>query len=316
MTNNASLDTAVDAGPGAPAPTGAAVLLSGLRKRYGPTVAVDGVDLTIAPGEVVALLGPNGAGKSTTIDMMLGLTKPDAGSARVFGRAPHDAIRAGHVGAMLQIGQLLPDITVREVVALVASLHRHPLPVTEALERAGIADLAKRRAGKLSGGQMQRVRFAMAIVPDPDLVVLDEPTAGMDVESRLAFWQSMRRQAEAGKTVLFATHYLEEADEQADRIVMIRKGQIVADGSTTEIKSIVTERVIRATLPHADRSALQALPGVERADVHGTSVEMHCTDSDAALRALLSGYADARHVEVTGADLTEAFLALTSGEDK
>ncbi|MBO0830322.1 MAG: ABC transporter ATP-binding protein [Streptosporangiales bacterium] len=315
MTNDVYLPTAVDAVADTAAATGAAVLLSGLRKRYGPTTAVDGVDLAIAPGEVVALLGPNGAGKSTTIDMMLGLTKPDAGSARVFGLGPQDAIRAGHVGAMLQIGQLLPDITVREVVALVASLHRHPLTVTEALQRAGIADLARRRAGKLSGGQMQRVRFAMAIVPDPDLVVLDEPTAGMDVESRVAFWQSMRRQAEVGKTVLFATHYLEEADEQADRVVMIRNGRVVADGSTTEIKSIVTERVIRATLPGAERAALQALPGVDRVDVHGTSVELHCTDSDAALRALLSAYADARHVEVTGADLTEAFLALTGGED-
>ncbi|MGH3096706.1 MAG: ABC transporter ATP-binding protein, partial [Streptosporangiales bacterium] len=243
MTETSTLAAGHPVGPAG----GAAVALAGLRKTYGPTIAVDGVDLVVAPGEVVALLGPNGAGKSTTIDMMLGLTRPDTGTSALFGLDPRQAIQAGHVGAMLQIGQLLPDVTVKEVVSLVASLHTHPLLVTEALERAGIPDLAKRKAVKLSGGQMQRVRFAMAIVADPDLLVLDEPTAGMDVSSRVAFWKAMRAQAESGRTVLFATHYLEEADEQADRIVMIRAGRIVADGSTTEIKSIVTERLIRAT---------------------------------------------------------------------
>lgn len=297
------------------APAGAAVTLTGLRKAYGRTVAVDGVDLTIAPGEVVALLGPNGAGKSTTIDMMLGLSRPDAGTAEIFGRSPQDAIGEGHVGAMLQIGQLLPDITVREVVALVASLHRLSLPVGEALERAGIAELARRRAGKLSGGQMQRVRLAMAIVPDPELIVLDEPTAGMDVESRIAFWASMRSEARAGKTVLFATHYLEEADEHADRIVMIRGGRVVADGSATEIKAIGTMHVIRATLADVDTDRLAELPGVASASRHGTSVELRCSDSDAALYALLERHHGVRHIEVSGADLTEAFLTLTSGED-
>lgn len=298
------------------APDGAAIALSGLRKAYGPTVAVDGVDLVVAPGEVVALLGPNGAGKSTTIDMMLGLAVPASGSARLFGLEPGEAIARGHVGAMLQLGDLLPDATVRELVSLVASLHRHPLPVQEALERAGIPELAKRKAEKLSGGQMQRVRFAMAVVADPDLLVLDEPTAGMDVSSRVAFWKAMRAQADTGRTVLFATHYLEEADEQADRIIMIKSGRIVADGSTTQIKSIVTERVIRATLPGSDRVALAALPGVDAASVHGNSIELACTDADAALRALLAAHEDARDIEVTGAGLTDAFLALTAGEGK
>lgn len=309
MTANPNTDVAPPIGAASPA--GAAIALSGLRKRFGQTVAVGGVDLTVAPGEVVALLGPNGAGKSTTIDMLLGLATPDDGTAHVFDRTPHQAIATGHVGAMLQIGQLLPDITVKEIVTMIASLHRHPLTVVDALERAGVADLAGRRAGRLSGGQMQRVRFAMAIVADPDLIVLDEPTAGMDVESRLAFWQSMRAQAQGGKTVLFATHYLEEADEHADRIVVMNGGLIVADGSTTEVKSIVSGRVVRATLPRADEQALHELPGVEQAAVHGSSVELRCTDSDATLRALLAQYPDARDIEVSGADLTDAFLALT-----
>ncbi|MGH3094782.1 MAG: ABC transporter ATP-binding protein [Streptosporangiales bacterium] len=305
--------------PVAPAPPdvgGAAIALSGLRKTYGQTVAVDGVDLVVAPGEVVALLGPNGAGKSTTIDMLLGLAVPAAGSARLFGLPPTEAIARGHVGAMLQLGDLLPEVTVKELVSLVASLHRHPLPVGEALERAGILELAKRKAEKLSGGQMQRVRFAMAVVADPDLLVLDEPTAGMDVSSRVAFWNAMRAQAGAGRTVLFATHYLEEADEHADRIIMITSGRIVADGSTTQIKSIVTERVIRATLPGADHGVLAALPGVETVQVHGNSIELACADADAALRALLRAHEDARDIEVTGAGLTDAFLALTAEENR
>lgn len=292
-----------------------AVELDGLSKSYGRTLAVDAIDLAIRQGDVVALLGPNGAGKSTTIDMLLGLIKPDRGSVRLFGGSAEAAVRQGRVGAMLQDGQVPPDLSVRELVVLVAGLHREPLPVHEALERAGVADLAKRRAGKLSGGQMQRVRFALAMVSDPDVLVLDEPTAGMDVASRLAFWTSMRKHAAAGRTVLFATHYLEEADEHADRIVVIRQGSIVADGSTTEIKSVISERTVKATLADADSDRLAALPGVVSVTVRGNTVELRCSDSDAALRALLAGYPDAQGIEVSGAGLTDAFVALT-GEQR
>jgi ABC-2 type transport system ATP-binding protein len=200
---------------------GAAVVLTGLRKHYGEVRAVDGVDLTIAPGEVVALLGPNGAGKSTTVDMLLGLTTPDAGAVTIFGSDPHGAVADGRIGAMLQGGALLEDATVGETVGMVASLHRKPLPVAEALRRAGIEDLADRRSTKLSGGQKQRVRFAVAMVSDPDLLVLDEPTAAMDVQTRREFWLSMQEFTDAGRTVLFATHYLEEAEEYADRVVFL-----------------------------------------------------------------------------------------------
>jgi ABC-2 type transport system ATP-binding protein len=217
---------------------GAAVRLTGLRKHYADVRAVDGVDLTIAPGEIVALLGPNGAGKSTTADMILGLTKPDNGEVTVFGTSPDKAVAIGAIGAMLQGGALLDDATVSEMVTMVASLHRKPMPVKEALRRAGIDDLADRRPTKLSGGQKQRVRFAVALVSDPDLLVLDEPTAAMDVGTRREFWKSMYEYTASGRTVLFATHYLEEAEEFADRVVLMRGGKIVADGSVAEVRAL------------------------------------------------------------------------------
>ena len=288
----------------------AAVALRGLTKRYGPVTAVDNLDLAIHPGEVVALLGPNGAGKSTTIDMLLGLARPDAGSARLFGLAPDEAIRRGRVGALLQSGGLLPDLTVREIVQLAGSLQHSHRSIAEVLDRAGVADLAGRRVGRLSGGQQQRVRFAMALVADPDLIVLDEPTTGLDVEARRAFWAQLREETDQGRTVLFATHYLDEADAYADRIVLMRTGQVVADGTAGQIKAVVSGRTIRATLPGADLAALAALPGVDQVDSRGESVLMHCTDSDAALRALVST-TPARDIEVVARGLEDAFIALT-----
>jgi ABC-2 type transport system ATP-binding protein len=289
-----------------------AVRLSGLVKSYGKVRAVQGVDLDIAPGEVVALLGPNGAGKSTTIDMLLGLTMPDEGTASIFGNDPVRAVAAGDVGAMLQSGTLLPDVTVGELVETFAALHKRPLPVADALARAGIADLAKRATAKLSGGQAQRVRFALAVVPDPDLLVLDEPTVGMDVEARRAFWATMRELTASGRTVLFATHYLEEADDFADRIVLMRAGTIVADGSAAAIKGRVSGRTISAHVPNADRAALARLPGVAAVEVRGEQVRLSCRDSDRALRALLATHSDASEVEVRSVDLEDAFLALTT----
>lgn len=289
-----------------------AVRLTGLRKRYGPVQAVDGVDLLIAPGEVVALLGPNGAGKSTTVDMLLGLTGPDEGQAAIFGRSPREAVAAGEVGAMLQDGALLEDATVAETVGLVAALHRAPLPVAEALRRAAVAELAGRRCGKLSRGQQQRVRFAVAMVSDPDLLVLDEPTAGMDVATRRGFWGSMREFSDAGRTVLFATHYLEEAQEFADRVVLMRSGRITADGSVAEVRATVSGRTLRAVVAGAQRGALAALPGVTAVELRGDRVTLACADSDTALRALLATYPAARDIEITAVGLEEAFLALTA----
>ncbi|GGL95352.1 ABC transporter ATP-binding protein [Nakamurella endophytica] len=304
---------AVAAGPRGRA-AAAAVELTGLHKNWGSVQAVRGVDVIIAPGEVVAVLGPNGAGKSTTIDMLLGLTAPDAGTVRLFGEAPGIAVREGRVGAMLQSGALLPDVTVRELVATFAALHRHPLPVAEALRRAGIADIAGQRTTKLSGGQAQRVRFALALVPDPELLVLDEPTVAMDVEVRRSFWSSMRELVADGRTVLFATHYLEEADDFADRVLVLAGGRVVADGTGAQIKAAVSGRTVSAVIPDVEgsRSSLSALPGVLRVEQVGPRVLLHCSDSDAALRALLAAEPRAHDIEVSAGDLEDAFLALTA----
>jgi ABC-2 type transport system ATP-binding protein len=260
----------------------------------------------------VAFLGPNGAGKTTTIEMLLGLRKPDGGIARVFDLDPHEAVRTGRVGAMMQTGGLVGDVSVREVVHLIASMHSAPLTVARALELAGISDLANRKIKTLSGGQRQRVLFALAVVPDPDLIVLDEPTVAMDVESRRAFWTAMRVLAADGRSVLFATHYLEEADANADRIVLLARGKVVADGPATQIKATVDVRRIRCTLADPDTERLARLPGVRSVDVHGDSVTLACSDADTALRALLAAEPSARDFEVSGADLEDAFLALTS----
>jgi ABC-2 type transport system ATP-binding protein len=290
------------------------IVLSRLSKSYGTVRAVRSVDLVIAPGETVALLGPNGAGKTTTIDMVLGLTQPDSGTVSLFGMSPAQAVAAGVVGGMLQTGSLIEQLSVRELVTMVASLYPHPLGVDEVLQLTGAAEFADRQSTRLSGGQTQRVRFAVALVADPDLLLLDEPTSAMDVEGRREFWASMRAVAARGTTVIFATHYLEEADAFADRIVLLARGEIVADGPATEIKAKVGGRTIRATLPDAGVAQLAALPGVTNADRHGDAVILSCADSDAALRALLGRFPGARDIEVHGSGLEEAFLALTADE--
>ncbi|HTA11774.1 MAG TPA: ABC transporter ATP-binding protein [Solirubrobacteraceae bacterium] len=294
---------------------GAEIQLRGLVKSFrgpdGPIHAVRGVDVEIDAGETVALLGPNGAGKSTTIDMLLGLLKPDEGSVSVFGREPAQAVAHGAVGGMLQTGELIRDLSVRELVSMIASLYPAPLGVQEALELAGIGEIAAQRTQKLSGGQTQRVRLAVALVSDPQLLVLDEPTVALDVEGRHAFWTTMRAFAARGKTIVFATHYLEEADAYADRAVLMAHGAIVADGPTTEIRAMVGTRTIRATLPGVELDGLQSLPGVSSAERRGEAVVLRCSDSDAAIRALLAAQPDARDIEIAAAGLEQAFLALT-----
>jgi ABC-2 type transport system ATP-binding protein len=273
--------------------------------------AVRGIDATVTPGETVALLGPNGAGKSTTLDILLGLLDPDGGSATVFGMSPSDAVSSGVVGAMLQTGGLIRDLRVRELVTMMASLYPDPLDVDEVLALTGTEQVADRLTQKLSGGQVQRVRFALALVANPELLVLDEPTAALDVEGRREFWTTMREFASRGKTILFATHYLEEADAYADRAVLMARGRVVADGPTTEIKALVGTRTIRATLPDVALEQLERLAGVSHAERRGEAVILACSDSDAAIRALLAAYPQARDIEITGAGLEEAFLILT-----
>jgi ABC-2 type transport system ATP-binding protein len=297
-----------------------AVALQGLIKSYrspnGPVRAVRGIDVSIERGETVALLGPNGAGKSTALDMLLGLSEPDAGAVSVFGHRPHNAVAAGEIGAMLQTGGLIGDLSVQELVSMVASLYPRPRDVEDVLALTGILAVADQRTQTLSGGQAQRVRLALALVSDPDLLVLDEPTVALDVEARRDFWAAMRFFAARGKTVIFATHYLDEADAYADRVVLMANGRVVADGPTTEIKAMVGARTIRATLPDVDADLMGGLPGVTVAERHGETVILTCSDSDAAIRALLERYGDAQDIEITGAGLEQAFLALTGNESQ
>jgi ABC-2 type transport system ATP-binding protein len=302
-----------DAGPRPGGTAAPAVDLDGISKNFGQVRAVRQVSLRIQPGEIVAILGPNGAGKTSTIDMILGLSQPTAGHVSVFGRHPRQAISHGLVSAVMQTGGLLKDLTVAETAQYTASLFARSQDPAEALRRAGIAGIADRRVGKCSGGEQQRLRFAMALLPDPELLVLDEPTTGMDVEGRRNFWAAIRKDAELGRTVLFATHYLEEADAYADRIVLLRHGRIVADGTAAEIKAMAAGRTVRATLPGASEASLRDIPGGDTVEVRGDTVLIHASDSDKVARHLLTS-TDARDLEITARGIEEAFLALT-GED-
>lgn len=291
-------------------------LTKSFRGSHGATVrAVRGIDLTIGAGEVVAFLGPNGAGKTTTLDMVLGLTTPDGGTVRVFGEAPRRAIDAGIVSAVLQTGGLLRDLTVRETVRLIASTYAAHSPVDEVIGRAGLERLADRRVSKCSGGEQQRLRFALALLPDPKLLILDEPTAGMDVTARRDFWETMHADATAGRTVIFATHYLEEADMFADRIVLVAGGRVVADGTTAEIRSRASGRTVSATLPperlREAVARLEATDAVRGVDERGDRVIVSASDSDAVARMLL-GELGAHDLEIVTASLEQAFMALTT----
>ena len=290
-----------------------AIELKSVTKHFGHVQAVRGVDVNIAPGEIVAMLGPNGAGKTSTIDIILGLSKPTSGQVSVYGMQPRQAIACGLISAVMQTGGLLKDLTVKETVQYTASLFAQKEPVGEVLNRAGITQIADRRVGKCSGGEQQRLRFAMALVSDPELLILDEPTTGMDVEGRRGFWAAIRHDTDEGRTVLFATHYLEEADAYADRIILIRRGEIVADGTSSEVKAMAAGRTVRATLAGADEAALRAIPGADNVEVRGETVLVHSTDSDAVARYLLTS-TPARDLEIITRGLEDAFIALTSDD--
>jgi ABC-2 type transport system ATP-binding protein len=290
-----------------------AIALRGVHKNFGPVQAVRGIDLDISSGEVVAFLGPNGAGKTSTIDIILGLSQPNAGTVAVYDLHPRQAISRGLVSAVLQTGGLLKDFTVAETVEYTASLFTDTRPVAEVLQRAGITSIADRLVGKCSGGEQQRLRFAMALLPDPELLILDEPTTGMDVEGRRSFWAAIRQDAARGRTVLFATHYLEEADAYADRIILLRHGRVVADGTAAEVKAMAAGRTVRVTMADPDQAALLVIPGAETVEVRGETVLVHASDSDAVARYLLT-QTPARDMEITTRGLEDAFIALTSDD--
>ncbi|KUM92360.1 sulfate ABC transporter ATP-binding protein [Streptomyces cellostaticus] len=300
----------------APATTTPVVGFDQVTKTYGSVRAVDGLSLRLYPGETVALLGPNGAGKSTTLDLLLGLKNADSGTVNVFGTGPREAIVAGRVGAMLQSGGLMEDVTVAELVKLACSLHPKPYKAAEVMARAGITQIADRKVNKLSGGQAQRVRFALATAGDSDLIILDEPTTGMDVSARQAFWATMREQADQGRTVLFATHYLEEADAIADRVLVLHRGRLLADGTAAEIKAKAGARRVAFDLEgDIDEPALRGLPFLTSIDVSGQTVRIQSADADATVRALYGLGVYPRNLEVAGLGLEQAFVAITEAEE-
>ncbi|PWI15758.1 sulfate ABC transporter ATP-binding protein [Streptomyces sp. Act143] len=296
--------------------TTTAVAFDQVSKAYGEVRAVDGLTLSLHPGETVALLGPNGAGKSTTLDLLLGLKQADSGSVRLFGTTPREAIVAGRVGAMLQSGGLMDEVTVGEIVRLACDLHPRPYQPSDVLARAGVTQIADRKVNKLSGGQAQRVRFALATAGDSDLIVLDEPTTGMDVSTRQAFWATMREQADQGRTVLFATHYLEEADAIADRVLVLHRGRLLADGTAAEIKARAGARRISFDLAGPiDAEALRELPFLAHLSVSGSTVRIRSADADATVHALYGLGLYPRNLEVAGLGLEQAFVAITEAEE-
>lgn len=295
---------------------GAAVAFREVVKVYHPDIkALDHVTFDIQPGETVTLLGPNGAGKSTAIDTMLGLRTPTSGEVRILGGSPAAAVAAGQIGGMLQTGGLPESAKVSELIGLFRQLYRDRRSTTELLKLAGINDLADRRVEKLSGGQTQRVRFALALAGNPELLFLDEPTSALDVEARRAFWRSVESITAQGATVLFATHYLEEADANADRIIVVNRGRVIADGTPTEVKSHTGTRNIRFLSPAPDPAVYLKLPGVTDVHVNGDLVTIRSGDSDATLPALYGLGLPVKSMEVGGGGLEEALIALTSDDN-
>ena len=291
-----------------------ALSFQGVTHRYGPRIALDRLDLDVLQGEVLVLLGPNGAGKSTTISALLGLVRPQEGHIEVLGRDPRQSVADGRVGAMLQSGSgigLPPGVRVDEALRLVRRLYPRPAAFDHIVERADIGALLRRRTDRLSGGQAQRVRFAIAIAGDPEVVFLDEPTSAMDVESRQGFWRMMRDFGNEGRTVLFATHHLAEADEIADRVVVLNHGRVVADGPGATLKAAVATRRLRFVTDLPDRGELSELEGVTEVDVCGTGVSIDSLDADATICDLVGRGVPFRDLEITGAGLEQAFVALT-----
>lgn len=276
-------------------------------------VAVNNISLRIEPGEIVGLLGPNGAGKSTLVDMILGLISPTSGTVEVFGQSPKDMIRQSRLGAVMQTGGLLPELTVEETIAMIATTHKTNISVSQALEQANLLRIRKRRISQCSGGEQQRVRFAIALLGDPDLLLLDEPTTGMDTVARRHFWDAMRAQAKLGKTIIFATHYLEEAQNFASRIVMVNEGRIIADGTTHDIQALTNFRMISCDFPRLSDlmvSDIGRAPGVLSAVRIGNGVRIQASNSDAVARWLLTN-TSAFNLTISSNSLEDSFIALT-----
>ena len=284
--------------------------LFAVRKRFGSITALDGVDLDVRAGELLALLGPNGAGKSTAISLLLGLSDPDAGEVRLFGESPHKLEARRGVGVMLQSAGMPDTMKVGELLAQTRSYYADPLPVAECAATAGIGDLLGRRYGKLSGGQQRRVQFALAICGRPKLLFLDEPTVGLDVEARQALWSAMRSLVAEGCAVLLTTHYLEEAEALADRVAVLGRGRIIADGSVREIRARVAQRRIRCVSTLAPET-ISAWPDVRSICRDGDRFEIVTNSAETVVRQLLREDIRLSELEVERAGLAEAFMEIT-----
>ena len=289
--------------------------LEGVHKSYGDVRALIGVNFRVRAGEVVALLGPNGAGKTTAVKLLLGLLQPNAGKVRVLGGDPTNPENRMRTGAMLQVGRVPETLRVREHIDLFSSYYQNPMPAACVLAAAGVEKLSDRKFGDLSGGQRQRVLFALAICGNPDLLFLDEPTVGLDVEARRMLWQEIRQLVDRGKTVLLTTHYLQEADALADRVAVINKGEIIAEGSPSQIKAQTAGKRIRC-ITSLTMDALRRIPGVTEVKEDREAVELHAPEAEPVLRELLARDANLAGLEVTAAGLEEAFLALTQDSPK
>jgi ABC-2 type transport system ATP-binding protein len=291
--------------------------LEGVNKNYGEIKALRNVDFRVRAGEVVALLGPNGAGKTTAVKLLLGLLQPNTGRARVFGGDPTNPENRMRTGAMLQVGRVPETLRVREHIDLFSSYYPNPMPPAEVLAAVGLEKLGDRKFGDLSGGQRQRVLFGLAICGDPDLLFLDEPTVGLDVEARRMLWDEIRRMVTRGKTVLLTTHYLQEADALADRVAVINQGAIIAQGTPSEIKAKTAGKRIRC-ITTLDLNILRQIPGVTEAKEDREAVEIHAIEAEPVVRELLARDARLSGLEITSAGLEEAFLALTQdhGQDE
>jgi ABC-2 type transport system ATP-binding protein len=293
---------------------GVVATLRGVTKRYDDVCALNNVNLNVHAGELLALLGPNGAGKTTAIKLLLGLAKPTSGSVRVFGGDPLDPATRLRIGSMLQVAKVPETLRVREHIDLFSSYYAKPLSFADALALGDIADIQHRKFGDLSGGQKQRVLFALALCGDPDVIFLDEPTVGLDVEARRILWQEIRKLIARGKTILLTTHYLQEADELADRVVVINKGNVIAEGTPAEIKAKTAGRKIRC-ITRLDVSTLRALPGVLDVRQDREAVEIQASEAEPLVRELLNRDTQLSGLEVTSAGLEDAFIALTSEDN-
>jgi ABC-2 type transport system ATP-binding protein len=284
--------------------------LESVNKNYGDIRALRGVDFRVHAGEVVALLGPNGAGKTTAVKLLLGLMQPNNGRVRVFGGDPTNPENRRRTGAMLQVGRVPETLKVSEHIDLFSSYYEKPLPLAEVLAATGLEKLSDRKFGDLSGGQRQRVLFALAICGDPDLLFLDEPTVGLDVEARRLLWDEIRRMVGRGKTVLLTTHYLQEADALADRVAVINQGEIIAQGTPAEIKAKTSGKRIRC-ITSLSVARIRQIAGVTDAKADREAVEIHSVEAEPVVRELLARDMKLSGLEISSAGLEEAFLALT-----